>query len=64
MSEYSLLVCQLNVAKFKALLATTVDAAQRRVLATLLAEELSKELIERAAEVRDPPHRPPGPASR
>ena len=58
-SEFSLLVCQLNIAKFKALLATPVDDAQRKILTTLLAEEESREVVERAAEARDPSLRPP-----
>jgi len=65
MTEFSLLVCQLNIAKFKALLATPVDAEHRKILTTLLAEEESKEAVERAAEARDLPPRPPvsGPGS-
>ena len=58
MSDFALLVCQLNIAKFKALLATPVDGEHRRILTALLAEEQSKEVVERAAEARDPSHRP------
>ena len=44
MSGFALLVCHLNIAKFRALLATPVDEAQRRVLTALLAEEQSREV--------------------
>jgi len=59
MPGFGLLVCQLNIARFQALLATPVDEPQRRMLTVLLAEEQSRELVERAAEARDPSRQPP-----
>ena len=50
MSGISLLICHLNIAKFKALLDTPVDDAQRQMITALLAEEQSRELVERAAQ--------------
>ncbi len=62
MPGFALLVCELNIARFRALLDTPVDEAQRRMLTTLLAEEQTKETAVRAAAARDPS--PPPPVSR
>ena len=46
MSNYGLIVCQANIANFRALLVTSTDEAQSKILRTLLAEELVKEVAE------------------